>query len=316
MFHSLAHLLGAGVPVGRSVEVLLEQKPGATVRLWLLGLHRALTQQACFSDSIALQAGSSEVEKSLIQAGERSGKLPQMLAELADYYALIAVSEKRTLSAFLYPLGLLHLGIVLPELQGFFGDESAVFIVGGLALKLFALWVLLVAVWKGFQFLDASASKNSSAERILAWVPFYGSARAHSARARFAKVVEVGLLAALRMPEIFHLAGKASQSARVGDAAERIAESTARGESLSASFAATDAFTATFRQSIVTAELSGTLDTEMKRLAHLEKEAARAAYESAASWTPKLLTTMVSCYVGFRIVRHIMEYYAQIQALL
>lgn len=316
VFRSLSKLLEAGVPVLRSLEVLLEQKPSSGVRAWLAGVHGGVSRHQGLSESIAMQPASSELEKSLIQAGERSGTLPKMMAEIAVYYALSAGLEKKTRAGFAYPVGMLHLGIILPELQRFLGAESAAFVCGSLALKLGVLWLGLVGVWQGLRLLGERASVDLSAERLLSWVPFYGAARIHSACARFAKVVEMGLLAGLSMAEVFHLAGKAAQSARIGRAAEGIAKSVSRGESLDVSFAATDAFTAAFRQSIVTAEISGTLDTEMKHLAFLENEAARAAYEQAAEWTPKFLMGLVSCFIAFRVVRGVVDYYAQIQALL
>lgn len=316
MFRSLSKLLEAGVPVLRSLEVLLGQKPSSGVRAWLAGVYGGVTQHQGFSESVARQPGSSELEKSLVQAGERSGTLPKMMAEIASYYALSAGLEKKTRAGFAYPVGLLHLGIILPELQRFFGSEAAAFVCGSVLLKLGVLWLGLVGVWQGMRLLEGRASVDSTAERLFSWVPFYGAARAHSACARFAKVVEMGLLAGLGMAEVFHLAGKAAQSARIGRAAEVIANLVSRGESLEVSFAATDAFTAAVRQSIVTAEISGTLDTEMKHLAFLENEAARADYEQAAEWTPKFLMGLAGCFIAFRIVRGGVDYYAQIQALL
>ena len=316
VFRSLSKLLEAGVPVLRSLGVLLEQKPSSRVHAWLTGVHGGVTQHHGLSESLAGQPSSSELEKSLIQAGEQSGTLPKMMAEIAGYYALSAGLEKKTRAGFAYPVGLLHLGIILPELQRFFGSESAAFVCGSVVLKLVVLWLGLVGVWQGMRLLGRRASVDSSAERLFAWVPFYGAARAHSACARFAKVAELGLLAGLGMAEVFYLAGKAAQSARIGGAAEGIVKSISRGESLAVSFAATDAFTAAFRQSIVTAEISGTLDTEMKHLAFLENEAARAAYEQAAEWTPKFLVGLASCFIAVRVIRGAVDYYAQIQALL
>lgn len=316
VFRSLSKMLEAGVLVSRSMEVLLEQKPTPGVREWLTGVHAGLAQHHGLSESVARQTRSSELEKSLIQAGERSGTLPQIMSELSGYYGMLATLEKKTRSGLAYPVGLLHLGLILPEIQRFFGDESAAFVCGSLALKLCLLWAVLAGAWKGFHWLEIRSAADPGAERLFSWVPFYGKARAHFAFARFAKVVEIGLLAGLGMPEIFRLAGKAAQSARIRSAAEGIAQSAAQGEALAVSFAATAVFTPAFRQAVVTAEISGTLDTEMKHLAVLENEAARAAYEQAAVWTPKFLIGAATALVAFRVIRGIVDYYAQIQALL
>jgi type II secretory pathway component PulF len=225
-----------------------------------------------------------------------------MMAEIADYYRLLAEFKSRAFRGLLYPVALLQLAVTFQEIPRLFGDESMSLVLSLVLFKSIGMWLLLLGSVKVFMTVNRHANKSLGLEKILDGIPFYGEVRKHGALARFAKVVEIGLLAALGMPEIFRLAGLASQSARIRHDAEVVVTSTAQGESLTDSLAKTDAFPRMFRESIAVAEVSGTLDTGMRRLALIEHEAFIEAHERAAKGLPLLLYAIAACYVVFQIL--------------
>jgi type II secretory pathway component PulF len=295
-FFALSRMLEAGLPVSKAMEVLLNQKSATAVAAWLLGVHREIGERKTLSEAIATQGGASDIEKSLIHAGERSGKLPQMTAEVADYYRLMADSQKRALKVLLYPAVLIQLIFVLPEVRRLFGDELPLLVVSHIVLKIIGISLLMWGAFKVVLNMMSGANKSPAMERFFNRIPFYGDAHKQLARVRFAKVVEAGLLAALGMPEIFRLAGLASQNAQIRNASELIATSTAQGESLTDAFAKTDAFPLFFRDSIAVAEASGTLDKAMKRLARTEREAFIEALARDSKRLPVILYGGLVCY--------------------
>ena len=315
-FFSFSRMLEAGMPFSNALRVLIDQKPSSQVAAWLLGLQKELEENHSFSEAIARQVDASEIEKTLIHAGEFSGKLPQMLAEIADYYRLLAESRNRAFKGLLYPVVLLQFAVASPEIPRLFGDEPTILVLAHIVLKLLVMCLLLLGMFKMFVTLRRNGNKLPSLEKIFDWIPFYGKVHNHAARARFAKVVEIGLLAALGMPEIFRLAGRASQSCRIQNAAEIIATCTAQGESLADSLAKTDAFPRWFRESIAVAEVSGTLDTGMKRLALMEYEAFVEAQESASKRLPVFLYSAAACYAVFQILRQYQAHFSLYQEYL
>lgn len=306
-FLSLSKLLDAGIPILKALGILADQKPAPKVAAWLLGLKNELTEYHSFSQAIAGTDGVSDLEKNLIYAGERSGKLPQMLAEIADYYRLLAESQKRALKGLFYPAVLLQLAVVFSEIPRLFGEESSIPVLSHIFVKSLLLWLLLLGLFKAFITLTRYANHSPRLEKILDGIPFYGEVRKRGARARFAKVAEIGVLAALGMPEVFRLAGFAAQSSRIRVAADLIASLTAQGESLTDSFAKTEPFPRWFREAVAVAEASGTLDTGLKRLAQMEHQAFIEAHERASKRLPLIFYGIAACYATFQILR---QYYA------
>lgn len=303
LFHELSKLIGAGLHLDRSVDLLLDQKPASAMRKWLDGLKRGLAEHLSVADSIAKYTESPPLEVSLLAAGERGGRLEAACSHLAGYYLLRKKSQDKALGALAYPLILLHLGLVLPDVPRLvMGEGSMDDFLLQMAIRLGLLWAGLAV----FGFLLFSAMKiaisSSVMDRLLNAVPLLGGVRRHWALARFCQVFQTGLLAAFRMSETLHLAGDASQSAILSAASKRAGNKLESGTSLAASMKGTDAFPRTFMQSVATAEETGTLDREMQRWAVAEAEMAAQAQDRLAEWLPRIFYVLVVFYIASRII--------------
>ncbi|MEZ0274968.1 MAG: type II secretion system F family protein, partial [Roseimicrobium sp.] len=118
LFHEMGKLLRAGVHMDRSVDLLLEQRPVASVRTLLEGLRSGLAARLSVADAVAKNGSTRPLEASLLSAGERGGKLEDSFDHLARYYDLRQRSRSKALGALIYPLILLHLGLFIPDLGG------------------------------------------------------------------------------------------------------------------------------------------------------------------------------------------------------
>jgi type II secretory pathway component PulF len=312
LYHELGKLIGAGLHVDRSVDLLLEQNPAAAIRLWLEGLQRGLADHLTVSDSVKRQAGAVPLEVSLLAAGERGGRLEDSCEHLARYYELRHKSKSRAIGALIYPFILLHLGLVLPELPKFVTENSASGVIGQIVFHLAIAWVVLGALGLGSWWAMKAAVTSARVDRFLNWIPLVGGVRRHWALARFCQVFHTGLLAAFRMTETMELAGEASQSAGLHVAAKRAAHSLEAGERLANAMKGTGAFPKAFMQSIATAEESGTLDKEMHRWAEAEAELAARAQNRLAEWMPRIVYFLIMLYVAARIVGMVYQVYAPV----
>jgi type II secretory pathway component PulF len=118
------------------------------------------------------------------------------------------------------------------------------------------------------------------------------------------------------MSETLRLAGEASQSARLRDAACRAAKSLEGGGRLAGSMKLTGAFPRTFMQSVATAEETGTLDREMARWAAAEAELAARSQDLVAQWLPWLLYVLIMLYVAARIIGMVYDTYSPVLKML
>ena len=133
-------------------------------------------------------------------------------------------------------------------------------------------------------------------------LPLIGSTRRHWALARFCQVFQTGLLASMKMTESLKLAGAATQSALMNEAATRTAGAISSGGRLAESMRRGSAFPRIFLNMVQTAEETGTLDVEMGRWSEAESELAATSQDRAAEWLPRIMYVCVMLYVAWRII--------------
>lgn len=312
LFRELAKLLKADFHLDRGLDLLLGQKPRPAVAAFLqevrgrLAAGRGLT--AAMRESGGHGVGALDL--ALIEAGEQSGRLAQSFTLLADYYESLAESMRRARGALVYPLLLVHLAVVVPEIPAAIAGGEAAALPWRLALRLGALWLILLggaALWRA---LAARAAHSPAADGLLARLPLLGALRGHWALARFTRVAHSALLAALRPQVWVRLAGEASGSGRFEAGARRAAEVVAGGSPVAESLRAGGGFPKLFVDALDTAEEAGTLDHELERWARLEAEQARESMDRAAVWLPRVFYALIALYVAWRIISMMAGIYA------
>lgn len=304
LYSELAKLIGADFHFDRALTLLIGQNPPLGRRRFLLGLQRGLAR----GDGIARSLDNENaplvtgLESTLVAAGEKSGTLAQSFDHLARYFSAVDGGIRQARSAMIYPLILVHVAIVLPEIPAAIMSGGEMSPAASIATKLAVFWagaLLLAWLWK---MLSAAATRNASIDQCMRLLPLVGKARQHWALARFAQVFHAGLLAALRISEITRIAGEASQSGVFAAGAAAAARRIDGGQPLALSLRETQAFPQLFADSIATAEEAGTLDREMERWAALETDLATEAMERVANWLPKIGYGLIMVYVAWRII--------------
>jgi type II secretory pathway component PulF len=317
LYRELAKMLTAGFHMDRTVELLLNQRPSRGIRRYLRGLQRGFQQHQSLATAVREQNASqvTDLELSLITSGEVSGRLGQSFAHLSHYYetALKGIREAR--SAMIYPLILLHLGVVIPAfvksiLLGALqkvskeGKDAAPppSAVVEVLTHLSLFWLGLILVWLLWRMVKSLAKQSMWFDRLLGMIPLIGAARRHWALARFCQVFHSGLLAGMRIYECLMMGGDASQSGTVRSGTRKAYPKVLQGELLAESLRYGGGFPRIFVDSVATAEATGVLDNEVARWAVSETEGAMSAQRRAADWYPKILYFIILGYIGWRII--------------
>ncbi len=317
LYRELGKLLAASFPMDKAIALLLEQASAGGTRELLQGLTRGLEQRQGFAEALRRQSSgqAGEMELSLLDSGEKSGRLAEACEHLAHYFETWDKGLRAARGALVYPLVLLHAGILLPEisrhalLSNLPGHEASAGVLPAVLLQLSVFWGMLALLWYAWRALNRAAVNSASVDRALNWLPLIASVRRHWALARFCQVFHSALLAALRISECLRLAGEASQSGTLRAGAIQAAASVEQGSTLAEGLAKSPHFPRLFAQSITTAEVSGGLDREFARWAQAETDLAGEAQNRAAEWYPKLLYFFILGYIAFRIVGMMSQYY-------
>ncbi len=317
-YAELAKLLEAGFDIRKAADVML----GTSLPTWqgklLAGMIVDLDAGKSIADAFAAdESRVSELERSIISAGERGGRLAQSFRHLADYFGLLASLRAEAIRSMIYPLFVLHLGIfvaVIPR-QLMAGNLSLVDLLMSLVTVLLAVYAgVALLLWLGKLLLDA-APRHLGIDRWIRRIPLVGNARRSMALARFAKVYHTCVLAGMAPSETLEIAGRASHGAVLRKATEPLAAAAREGEQVGPKMIAGGAFPGAFSRSYATAEESGSLDKDMGRWAALFQEEAEAAARAVSATVPKVLYFLILAFVVWQILSFFTGYYETLENL-
>jgi general secretion pathway protein F len=112
----LATLLGAGQPLDRALQILLDLPEGEKAKRMLERIRDQVRGGTPLSDALEAEHGSfSRLYVNMVRAGEAGGSLDDTLARLADYLERSAQLKSSVINAMIYPAFLV--GMVLLSLM-------------------------------------------------------------------------------------------------------------------------------------------------------------------------------------------------------
>jgi len=248
VFREMASLLRAGLPVPRTLDILIESPELAGARSDLAAARDRIREGADLS--AALEAGGrvSAFEIAALRAGERAGALDAGLERVADHLESQARVRERIVTALIYPAVVLALtalvavgmlGFLLPMLARMWEDA-------GIALPWFTRMVMAfgrAARWAAPLLAAglalAAAAVRRRAARSADWrerldraryrLPVAGALYRALVAARFARALALLLRGGTPMVEALPLAGRATGSPWAARGVEAATEAVRHG---------------------------------------------------------------------------------------
>jgi type II secretory pathway component PulF len=113
-YGQLSALLGSGVPLLRSLEVIREQTPHKNLEIVLEDVHTRVQEGATLADAMARHPRAfGELGTSIVRAGGEGGFLEEALDRLAKFTEQQDELKGRVVGALAYPMILFTLGTVV-----------------------------------------------------------------------------------------------------------------------------------------------------------------------------------------------------------
>lgn len=286
-----ATLLSSGLTVAQSLSALIEQAEREPLRQLLAGVRSEVL--AGYSLRAALDrfpAAFPTIYRASIAAGEKSGELPTVMLQLADYLENRAGLRAKTLQALLYPaivacvailvvIGLMS--YVVPQVVGVFQQSKQALppLTRGLMWVSALLrdwgWLLLIAAGAGGLLLAAGLREPMLRRRWDGWLlglPLIGRHLCGLDATRFASTLAI--LAGSGVPLLAALeAGRQVVVRRpIAEAIEHAAERVREGQSLARALGASQAFPPLLIHMIANGETTGRLPELLNRAARLQQQ--------------------------------------------
>jgi type II secretory pathway component PulF len=316
LFYSeMAKLLDAGFDIRKAAAVLQDTRLPAPQAALLSNLNRGL--EAGESIAVAFGKRLTDIERAIIGAGERGGKLAPAFQHLADYFGMLASARREVVRGMIYPLVVLHLGVFIGIVPAALmkGGTTSTEILGSLVGALLIVYAAGYCVFAGIRALLQRAPENPGIDRLVNRLPGIGKARRNLAMARFCKVYHSCVLAGISMSETAGLASEASQSGVIREAGAKLVKAAVAGSALGPRFMADYAFPKAFARSYSTGEEAGTLDKDLARWSKLFQDDAESSVKRVSVMIPKLLYFLVLGFAAWKIAGFYSDYYGALEQI-
>ncbi len=324
----LATLIDSGVPVMRSLELLEEQAESKPLAKAIGSISKAVRGGSTFADAVrAHPAVFPPMYARMVEMGERTGHIEEMLRQIATYMEREDEVAQRVRSAMAYPAFLIALSLVvigiltttaLPALVNMFKEFSANLpittrILIGLtnfsSAHRMQILVAIALVALGGTWLFSRPIGKRLLDRFVLAVPVLRAVTVNANAARFSRTLAILLRAGLPLSDTMDLMVKTTDNSVLRRAVEGVARRLMDGEGLAAPMAGAGWYPQMLVQMVAVGEETGTLDGNLEITAeYYTREVDRKVDALTGMLTPAL-TLFVGAIVAFIALSLIMPMY-------
>lgn len=269
LFHSLAQLLGGGVPIRRALSLVRANK--GAIRTMLGGLGDRLEEGRTLEDALRLEGHIlPPYVIDIIGAGERAGKLECVFTMLETHFEESLQLQRALWREITYPLCIIIAAtIIIPFVKGYviasMGAEGASFTV--YALRYLTTWTLPFLVLAAIVLLARLGVFRPLTDRLTLDSPFLKAYTRRMALARFLWTLSILLDSAIPLPEAIGRAARATGNRRLErDFAPAIPQ-VARGAPFGAAIGPSHYLTPLMKEMFLVGERAGELPEMLRKAA-------------------------------------------------
>ncbi|MEM8492974.1 MAG: type II secretion system F family protein [Pseudomonadota bacterium] len=325
MTSELAVLLRAGLPLDRSLKILIDMSSVPSMGALLGDVLKAVKDGKAFSAALEPYADLfGRFYLSIVRSGEASGEMAVVLNRLVEHLEEAKANRDTVVSALVYPIILLvvatlsvflMLGLVVPQFQELFDDMGdglpllTVIIIGAADFVKAWFWLLALMIAGGIFWFRRWASTKAGQRRWhrrLLSLPIAGELFFEFDMARFARTLGTLLGNGVPLLRAIDIALETVGNVVLRDALATLAPTVKAGQRMSLALAETRMFTPLVIQMTRVGEESGALDEMMLELAKVFDDSVSNGVKRALTLLEPALILGMGLVIGFIIVAIIM----------
>lgn len=318
----LATMTTAGVPLVQSVGIMIEGDKNPRMKKLLTDIKISLESGRSLSESLkAHDRYFDNLFCNLIDAGEQSGTLEQMLHRIAIYKEKLESLKKKIKKAMFYPAAVLSVALivtaillifVVPQFEDMFNDFGAdlpVFTRVVIDLSEWVRdywWLIIIAVIGLFFLLKFSLKRfvhfRRLMDRFILKVPVLGKILQLAAVARFARTLSTTFAAGVPLIEALESVAGAAGNSVYSDAIMAVREDVSTGQPLHQALRNTQIFNNLVVQMVLIGEESGALEDMLSKVADGYEEDVDNSVDALSSLLEPLIMVILGVLVGGLVV--------------
>ncbi|SBS74106.1 type II secretion system F family protein [uncultured Microbacterium sp.] len=317
----MAGLINAGLPLMRTLSILIEQAEDKKLQQALLQVHAAVESGSALSVALGKHPlVFPPLFVSMVRVGETGGFLGTSLTSVAQTYKGEAELHNKIKSATTYPVIVLVIAIlgvigmvtfIVPVFANMFtGMGSALPLPTQILVNLSnsMVWLLPLLIVLGligsFWWM-----RNKDSERVRRVVdplklklPVFGPLSTKIAVARFSRGLSMMLHAGVPLVQALGIVGEASNNYAIEKAVREVQESVKQGRSFSAPLAKAQIFPPMVAQMASVGEESGTLPDMLSSIADFYEDEVETATEQLTASIEPILIVGIGILIGGMVV--------------
>ncbi len=321
MTRQLSTLIDAGLPLLRSINVLVAQLKPCKLRDILREVASEIQSGATFSEGLAHHPKQFDrLFVNMVRAGEVGGMLEVVLARLAMFMERREALKRRVKGAMIYPVAvvLIASGIVgfllvkvVPVFAEIFEEFGAKlpaptqFLINAGDFMVYKWWLLICVVcWTiiGFKLMMKSATVQRIFDRVILKVWLIGDLVTKVAVARFARTLGTLITSGVPILQALKITKETIGNSVIQDAVDKVHESIKEGETIAAPLDETKVFPAMVVNMIDVGEETGALDQMLMKVADIYDAEVEAAVEAMLQLMEPIIIILLGGVIGFIVI--------------
>ncbi|HEY0943970.1 MAG TPA: type II secretion system F family protein [Opitutaceae bacterium] len=313
----LASLLTAGLPLVQCLEALQDQTEDQVFRVVIRDVRADISSGNSFSASVKkFPKTFNSLFISMVEAGEASGALAEILGKVANYFESSVKLTKKVKSAMTYPIAVIALAIalvnvllifVIPVFAAMFADFGAKLPAPTQALidisnflKYNFHWVVLgcVIFWWGLKKFVATPKGRRMKDQFLVRAPIFGNLIHKIALSRFCRTYATLVRSGVPILRTLEIVAAASNKVQVEDACVEISKHVSQGGQVSEILAVNPFFPPMMKHMVKAGESTGNVDGMMNKIADFYDTECEATVAALTSLIEPMLIVFLGVVVG------------------
>lgn len=313
----LASLLIAGLPLVQCLEALQDQTEDPYFKVIIRDVRQDIASGNSFSSAVKKFPQSfPSLFISMVEAGEASGALAEILGKVASYFESSVKLTKKVKSAMTYPIAVIGLAValvnvllifVIPVFAAMFADFGAKLPAPTQALIdlsdfMKAYWWAIglgcFGLFKLVQKFVSTPKGRRAKDEFLVKAPIFGNLIHKIALSRFCRTYATLIRSGVPILRTLEIVSSASGKVQIEDACSEISRHVSQGGQVSEVLAANSFFPPMMKHMVKAGESTGNVDGMMNKIADFYDTECEATVAALTSLIEPLLIVFLGVVVG------------------